>query len=390
MKRLLIVDPDFLRSSPSMKGVLRSLPELRAAGFEIEVWCWEIESDVAVQHVIRLPTLGARKLKLMQAILFSIQVTLLYLWRFQVRGQSRPDVVYSIVPYLPFCDVAHAHFSPWNWIGCMERMGCHSLRDRAELMAYRIYRRWSDFYLSVTSARLLIVPSRAVAEDYQKQSPGHQIVVLPNSFDRACFHPGVRAEHRDAMRAKLGYGPQDCVFIFVSMGHHRRKGFFLAVEALAKLRQRHSRVRFLVVGGTPSTLEGLQQRLNQEHPGWREWMHFTGMVTDTERHFAAADGFLYPSWSEALALVEIEAAECALPVFLTPHHGSEMVIEDGMNGLLLPHEPAGMADVLETFVTGQWQPAHTGSRHGLDAAAYAAQLTKLILESSNPSKLQHV
>jgi glycosyltransferase involved in cell wall biosynthesis len=373
-----------------MKGVLRSLPELRAAGFEIEVWCWEIESDVAVQHVIRLPTLGARKLKLMQAILFSIQVTLLYLWRFQVRGQSRPDVVYSIVPYLPFCDVAHAHFSPWNWIGCMERMGCHSLRDRAELMAYRIYRRWSDFYLSVTSARLLIVPSRAVAEDYQKQSPGHQIVVLPNSFDRACFHPGVRAEHRDAMRAKLGYGPQDCVFIFVSMGHHRRKGFFLAVEALAKLRQRHSRVRFLVVGGTPSTLEGLQQRLNQEHPGWREWMHFTGMVTDTERHFAAADGFLYPSWSEALALVEIEAAECALPVFLTPHHGSEMVIEDGMNGLLLPHEPAGMADVLETFVTGQWQPAHTGSRHGLDAAAYAAQLTKLILESSNPSKLQHV
>jgi glycosyltransferase involved in cell wall biosynthesis len=390
MKRLLIVDPDFLRSSPSMKGVLRSLPELRAAGFEIEVWCWEIESDVAVQHVIRLPTLGARKLKLIQANLITIQVTLLYLWRFQVRGQSRPDVVYSIVPYLPFCDVAHAHFSPWNWIGCMERMGCHSLRDRAELMAYRIYRRWSDFYLSVTSARLLIVPSRAVAEDYQKQSPGHQIVVLPNSFDRACFHPGVRAEHRDAMRAKLGYGPQDCVFIFVSMGHHRRKGFFLAVEALAKLRQRHSRVRFLVVGGTPSTLEGLQQRLNQEHPGWREWMHFTGMVTDTERHFAAADGFLYPSWSEALALVEIEAAECALPVFLTPHHGSEMVIEDGMNGLLLPHEPAGMADVLETFVTGQWQPAHTGSRHGLDAAAYAAQLTKLILESSNPSKLQHV
>jgi hypothetical protein len=195
MKRLLIVDPDFLRSSPSMKGVLRSLPELRAAGFKIEVWCWEIESDVAVNHVTRLPTLGARKLKLMQAILFSIQVTLLYLWRFQVRGQSRPDVVYSIVPYLPFCDVAHAHFSPWNWIGCMERMGCHSLRDRAELMAYQIYRRWSDFYLSVTSARLLIVPSQAVAEDYQRQSPGHQIVVLPNSFDRARFHPGVRAEH---------------------------------------------------------------------------------------------------------------------------------------------------------------------------------------------------
>lgn len=390
MKRLLIVDPDFIWSSPSMKGVLRSLPELRAAGFEIEVWCWEIEPLVSVDDVTRLPTFGARGLKLVQSIVFSILVTFVYLWRFQICRQRRPEVVYSIVPYLPFCDVAHAHFSPWNWIGCMESMGCHSLRDRVELLAYRIYRRWCDLYLSATSARLLIVPSRAVAQDYQKQSPGQRIIVLPNSFERSRFHPDVRAEHRDAMRLSLGYDPQDCVFIFVSMGHHRRKGFFLAVEALAKLRQRHSRVRFLVVGGKPTTLESLQQRLTQAHPDWREWMHFTGMVTDTERHFAAADGFLYPSWSEALALVEIEAAECGLPVFLTPHHGSEMVMEDGVNGLRLPHEPTAMAAVLERFVSGQWQPVKTGSREGLDAAAYAAQLTKLLLKSSQPSPSPHV
>jgi hypothetical protein len=39
------------------------------------------------------------------------------------------------------------------------------------------------------------------------------------------------------------------------------------------------------------------------------------------------------------------------------------------------------------IVTRARAPYH---KDGLDAAAYAAQLTKLILASSHPSKLQHV
>ena len=35
-RRLLILDPDFTPASPSMKAVLKSFPELREAGFEIE------------------------------------------------------------------------------------------------------------------------------------------------------------------------------------------------------------------------------------------------------------------------------------------------------------------------------------------------------------------
>ncbi|WP_306301512.1 glycosyltransferase family 4 protein [Verrucomicrobium spinosum] len=91
------------------------------------------------------------------------------------------------------------------------------------------------------------------------------------------------------------------MFVFASAGHYRRKGFFLAVEALRIVRQRHPQVKLLVVGGTPARLQALQDSLDKSHPDWREWMVFSGMVSDVERYYAAGDAFLFPSYSEAFA-----------------------------------------------------------------------------------------
>jgi len=44
--------------------------------------------------------------------------------------------------------------------------------------------------------------------------------------------------------------------------------------------------------------------------------------------------------------VEIEAAAMGLPLLLTPHHGSEMILKDGVNGLVLPFDAAGIAEIL--------------------------------------------
>ena len=57
--KLLIIDPNVSLSSPSMKGVVRSLPALRRAGFEIELWCWHCDDDITADRVVRLPRLGA-------------------------------------------------------------------------------------------------------------------------------------------------------------------------------------------------------------------------------------------------------------------------------------------------------------------------------------------
>ncbi len=111
--------------------------------------------------------------------------------------------------------------------------------------------------------------------------------------------------------------------------------------------------------------------LKVKHPDWREWITFTGNVPDVERYFAAADGLLFPSYSEAFALVEIEAAACGLPLFLTHHHGSEMILEDGVNGRWLEFDSEKIADVLADFVSGAWKPSAGSKSNALDTEAYA-------------------
>src|SRR5204862_4960240 len=131
-----------------------------------------------------------------------------------------------------------------------------------------------------------------------------------------------------------------------------------------------------VVGGREERVAALQAQLGAQDAGWREYTTFTGNVPDVERYFAASDAFLFPSYSEAFALVEVEAAACGLPLFLTRHHGSEMILEDGVNGQFVEFEAHQIAAILGEFVRGDWKPAPgIHLKRALDAETYAQRLT---------------
>jgi glycosyltransferase involved in cell wall biosynthesis len=134
-----------------------------------------------------------------------------------------------------------------------------------------------------------------------------------------------------------------------------------------------------VVGGRLRRLDELQTKLDAAHPDWKSWMTFTGLVPDVEKYFAAADAFLFPSYSEAFALVEVEATACGLPLFLTPHHGSEMILQDGINGRCLDFDAGQISRVLAEFVSGQWQPSKLQPGNALDSTAYARRLAAELL-----------
>jgi glycosyltransferase involved in cell wall biosynthesis len=371
--KLLIVDPNFSVTSPSMKGVVRSLPELKARGWEIEAWCWDCDEGLPLDRVVKLPRVG--KVHTLYGYAFGLLARWRAWWRFRVRREARPDVIYTVAWYLPGCDVAHVHFSPWDWEKRQRRLGMRSPRDVFERVVNLISIPWAQRFLRKTTANLMLSVSEAVAADLKRVEPTLDVRVLPNGYDPQRFHPGARVESRKIMREKLAFAEEDKVFVFVSAGHYRRKGFFLAVDAIDELRRKgHGGARLLVVGGTEPRLRALQKQLAARHADWRDFVTFTGMVPDVERYFAASDALLFPSWSEAFALVEVEAAACGLPLFLTPHHGSEMILDDGVNGRLLDFDAGRIAAVLEEFVDGRWQPQPgVHLKHALDGAAYAKQ-----------------
>lgn len=380
--KLLIVDPNVSLSSPSMKGVVRSLPALRRAGFEIELWCWHCDGDIAADRVVRLPRLGAVRVLYTHA--FGFWARFKSWWRFSVRKDPRPDAIYTVAWYLPECDVCHVHFSPWDWERRLRALGTRSLRERIEWMSNQLGLRTANRFLRRTTAQRILCVSDALAADVREALPdiAPRLGILTNSYDSSRFNPGVRKRWRAVMRSSLAFVDSDRVFIFVSTGHYRRKGFPLAVEAIARLRDAHPCARLLVVGGREDRLHALRVKLDALHPGWPEFISFTGMVPDVERYMAAADALLFPSYSEAFALVEVEADACGLPLFLSRHHGSEMILKDGVNGRFVDFDAGRIAAVLAEFVSGRWKPSAVDCTRVPDAATYAQRLADEILAAA--------
>jgi starch synthase len=52
--------------------------------------------------------------------------------------------------------------------------------------------------------------------------------------------------------------------------------------------------------------------------------------------YTSADAFVFPSLAEGLALVQLEALSCGLPVITTPNAGAGSIIKEGYNGFLIP------------------------------------------------------
>lgn len=372
--KLLIIDPNVSITSPSMRGVALSLPALKARGWQIEVWCWWCDDNLPVDHIERLPQFG------------NIHTVSLYLFAWYARTMLRvrgtdADVVLTLSPYVKNCDVALVQFSPFDWDRRQQALGIHSIRDLYERASNYFALLFARRYVRGTRAKLILSVSEAVAGDLREENPALQIQLLPNCYDPRRFHTGVRDQFRAETRKKLGFAENDRVFVFASAGHYRRKGFFLALNALKRLRASSYNVRFLVVGGTPERLAALQTEIGEKH----DWITFTGMVKDVERYLAASDAFLFPSYSEAFALVEVEAAACGLPLFLTPHHGSEMILEDGVNGRSIEFDPAHIASVLTEFLDGRWQPRPSALKNAIDSNAYAERLENYLLSACRES-----
>ncbi len=375
--KLLIIDPNVSHSSPSMKGVVRSLAQLRAAGVEIEAWCWHCDSGLAIQKVDKLPRLG--NLPLLGGFAFSWLARIRSWWRFKVRKLERPDIIFTIAWYVPNCDLALVQFSPFDWEKRQRALGMKSIRDVVERLVNLFSLFQANRFLKKTSARAMLCVSESVRDDLRAVNPHLNYQLLPNSYDPVRFNIASRAEHREAMRTQHEFCPDNVVFAFASAGHYRRKGFFLAVEALSILRTRYPQARLLVIGGRDKRLAALQRKLDELHPDWHEWITFTGMVNDVEKHFAASEALLFPSYSEAFALVEVEAEACGLPLFLTRHHGSEMILRDGVNGRFLEFNSRQIAEVLAEFVSGAWKPTEAKPIPVLDSGAYAEKFAEFLI-----------
>jgi len=82
----------------------------------------------------------------------------------------------------------------------------------------------------------------------------------------------------------------------------------------------------------------------------RDGVRLLGMRTDVDRLYGAMDLFVLPSHREGFPRAAMEAAAMGLPIVATDIRGCREVVEDAVNGLLVPvGDPAALAGAIRSL-----------------------------------------
>ena len=190
---------------------------------------------------------------------------------------------------------------------------------------------------------LTLVTSQGVAEDLHAMGvPAANIAVVGNGVDTLRFHPpepGKRAEAEVLYVGRLG----------------TRKGLNYLISAFSSLKEEHAAAKLRVVGQGPrrGALQAQVRELQLEGS-----VRFEGHLPKKQviAAYQRATCVVSPSLYEGLSTVLLEAMASGAPVIATMVPGSVDVIQDGVNGRLIPsrhyHSLArAIQDVVESPTT---------------------------------------
>lgn len=161
------------------------------------------------------------------------------------------------------------------------------------------------------------------------------LVILGSGVTTDVFAPSrVPEEERARLRGELGLKPQEILVTMVSRVM-RSKGVLEFAAAARDVHPGHPHARFLLVGPED---EGSLDRLSAaEVIQLMQTVTWLGARRDIAALLAVSDIFVLPSaYREGIPRVLLEAASMGLPLITTDSPGCNEVVQDGINGLVVP------------------------------------------------------
>jgi glycosyltransferase involved in cell wall biosynthesis len=164
--------------------------------------------------------------------------------------------------------------------------------------------------------------------------PEERIAILPNTIDTTKFTPEKRSAD---FRNKYLRAPNE-VLIGVVSRLDMQKGLLETLSAAAILRDQNVPFKLVIVGKETAEEPGMQTRLEQEIKSRKleNLVYLAGHRSDIDKVMASFDVLLMPSPKETFGRVLIEAMGCGIPAVATSGGGVPNIIQDKINGLLVP------------------------------------------------------
>ena len=191
-------------------------------------------------------------------------------------------------------------------------------------------------------ADAVVVTSQGVGDDLvtRYRVPRKKIRVLHNPVDL------------DAIKRLAGESIADAVLpstrpVVVSAGRLAAvKNYPLLIDAVAELSARLPVDTWIL--GDGDDRERIARRAIGK--GLKDSVWFLGFQANPWRFIARASAFVLTSAYEGFGNVLIEAMACGVPVVATRSPGTEEIIEDGVNGLLVDHDAKAIAGAIERLL----------------------------------------
>lgn len=167
--------------------------------------------------------------------------------------------------------------------------------------------------------------------------PAGVINVIHNGVDTTRFVPGKR---NPSLKSLLP--PSFTGFVLVTVGRLTdAKDHGSLLSALAILEKKHVNLYTLVIGDG-ELRHCLEKEIAERQLCHR--IHLAGRRSDIDQLLPGADAFIMPSKREGLPIAILEAMSSGLPVIATSVGGIPEVVDNEVNGLIVPPEnPAVLA-----------------------------------------------
>jgi glycosyltransferase involved in cell wall biosynthesis len=162
------------------------------------------------------------------------------------------------------------------------------------------------------------------------------------------------AGNRDAIRARLGLRPDSFAFGFVGRLSPQKAPERL-LQAFRRIAAERPDAELAIIGFGELEAD-VRIQILEAHLSDR--VHLGAEVPGSEA-MQAFDALVMPSRYEAMSYVMLEAAVAGLPMVLTDVGGASTVVENGVNGLIVPNidDPAELAEAMRTVSSPDRHPA---------------------------------
>lgn len=181
------------------------------------------------------------------------------------------------------------------------------------------------------------LPHPKIIEKEFREYEEADYISIPSQFVKRTFLAAGIPEEKlihvpygvDLRKFKQELKKDDVFRVVFAGGMTLRKGVHYLLAAFAELRLPNSE---LILVGSPN------EEMDPFFRKYRGSFRLVGHVPQTElsRYYSQGSVFALPSVEEGLAMVQLQAMACGLPVIATVNTGAEDVVRDGKDGFIIP------------------------------------------------------